>query len=58
MENKQNDMPGAEVPTLTVQVGKCSYQVGIHFSESSKETMEEKIRRMVGQEVRERLSTS
>jgi hypothetical protein len=34
-------------PTLTKRIGGMTYKVGIHFSSTSKETMHDKMRRMV-----------
>ena len=42
------------IPCLTVrkQIGKTTYIVRVHFSETAKETMEDKIKRMLREEVR------
>jgi hypothetical protein len=37
-------------PTLTKRIGGTTYQVKVHFSKKSKETMDEKIKRMIEQE--------
>ena len=34
------------------QIGKTTYIVRVHFSETAKETMEDKIKRMLREEVR------
>ena len=39
-------------PTVRKQIGKTTYIVRIHFSETAKETMEDKIKRMLRDEVR------
>jgi hypothetical protein len=36
-----------QTPTLTKRIGGMTYKVGIHFSSTSKETMHDKMRRMV-----------
>ena len=39
-------------PTVRKQIGKTTYIVRVHFSETAKETMEDKIKRMLREEVR------
>ena len=39
-------------PTVRTQIGKTTYIVRVHFSETAKETMEDKIKRMLREEVR------
>ena len=39
-------------PTVRKQIGKTTYIVRIHFSETAKETMEDKIKRLLREEVR------
>ena len=34
-------------PVLVKKIGKTTYMVGIHFSETSKETMSDKIKRLI-----------
>ena len=38
--------------TVRMQIGKTTYIVRVHFSETAKETMEDKIKRMLREEVR------
>ena len=38
--------------TVRKQIGKTTYIVRVHFSETAKETMEDKIKRMLREEVR------
>lgn len=40
-------------PALVKKIGKMTYIVRIHFSETSTETMEDKIKRMLRNEVRQ-----
>ena len=40
-------------PALVKKIGKMTYIVRIHFSENSTETMEDKIKRMLKNEVRQ-----
>ena len=42
----------ANCQTVRKQSGKNTYIVGVHFSETAKETMEDKIKRMRREEVR------
>ena len=44
MENKQ---PTTLPPTFTRKIGKTTYQVSVHFSETSKETLDDKIKRLI-----------
>ena len=39
-------------PTARKQIGKTTYIVRVHFSETAKETMEDKIKRLLRDEVR------
>ena len=38
-------------PTVRKQIGKTTYIVRLHFSETAKETMEDKIKRLLREEV-------
>ena len=40
-------------PVMTVTVGKASYRVGIHFNEQSKETLEDKLKRLLIMELKD-----
>ena len=40
-----------ERPTLVKKIGKTTYRVTIHFSATSRETMSDKIKRMLRNEV-------
>ena len=42
-------------PTVRKQIGKTTYIVRVHFSQTAKETMEDKIKRMLREEVRKML---
>ncbi len=42
-----------DAPALVKKIGKTTYIVRIHFSTTSKETMEDKIHRMLRNEVRQ-----
>ena len=39
-------------PMIVRKIGKTTYMVGIHFSETATETMADKIKRMLRDEVR------
>ena len=47
-----------EQPALVKQIGKTTYKVKIHFSETSKETMSDKIVRMLKSEISQMQSLS
>lgn len=42
----------APCPTFKRKIGKTTYIVRVHFSETSRETMEDKIKRLLQEEVR------
>ena len=42
----------ATCPTVRKQIGKTTYIVRVHFSQTAKETMEDKIKRLLREEVR------
>ena len=41
-----------ECPALVKKIGKTTYRVTIHFSTTSRETMSDKIKRMLQNEIR------
>ena len=43
-------------PSLVKKIGKTTYLVCAHFSETSTETMEDKIKRMLREEVRQMMA--
>nr|WP_305134786.1 transposon-encoded TnpW family protein [uncultured Acetatifactor sp.] len=43
-------------PSMVKKIGKTTYQVWAHFSETSTETMEDKIKRMLHEEVRQMMA--
>ncbi len=56
MENemmKQAGLPEDEAPTIVFDIGGSKYTVGIHFSNESKETMPDKIHRMIRRDILE-----
>ena len=50
--NEMKEVPATvPEPLLKTTIGKITYLVGIHFSENSKETMADKIDRMIRREI-------
>lgn len=51
MDNAENHAAGApaeqEVPMLRQVVGRTTYEVVLHFSQTSRETMADKVRRLI-----------
>ena len=47
-----SNTPNIPCPTVRKQIGKTTYIVRVHFSETAKETMEDKIKRLLREEVR------
>ena len=45
-------MNNTPCPTVRKQIGKSTYIVSVHFSQTAKETMEDKIKRLLREEVR------
>lgn len=39
-------------PVLIRKIGKTTYMVGIHFSQTSKETMDDKVLRLIKNDIR------
>ena len=52
MTNTVNTPKPNDCPTIRRKIGKTTYIVRVHFSETAKETMEDKIKRMLRDEVR------
>ena len=50
-ENTNNTTPKTEQPDLVKRIGKTTYRVKVHFNPNSKETMSDKIIRMLRNEV-------
>jgi hypothetical protein len=40
-------------PILPIRVGKTTYTVRLHFSETSRETMEEKVKKLIRRDIQE-----
>lgn len=45
--------PAGDAPALVKKIDRTTYIVRIHFSETSKETMSDKIKRMLKNEIRQ-----
>jgi len=51
--NMANDFTGImkdEQPMLTIQKGKTTFRIGMHFNEKSKDTIDDKIKKMIRKE--------
>lgn len=48
-----NVQPEQNAPALVRKIGKTTYKVRVHFSTTSTETMSDKIKRMLKNEVRQ-----
>lgn len=51
-ETAVNHTPDTACPTVRKTIGKTTYIVHIHFSENANETMADKIKRMLREEVK------
>ena len=51
MTNTANTPKPNDCPTVRRKIGKTTYIVRVHFSETAKETMEDKIKRMLSAEL-------
>lgn len=55
MEQKQNSVKSPKtVPagTFNMKVGKTTYVIGVYFSQTSKESMEDKVKRLIRDDVK------
>ena len=46
-ENTTTTAPAKDAPTLVKKIGRTTYIVRVHLSKASKETMSDKIKRML-----------
>ncbi len=51
-----NTPPPKDPPALVKKIGKMTYIVRVHFSTTSKETFEDKVKRMLREEVRQMMA--
>ena len=47
---KRGENPAADPPQFTKRIGSTTYKVSVHFSRTSKETMNDKILRLIKRE--------
>ena len=51
MDNAENNAAGVpaeqETPVLKQVIGRTTYEVALHFSQTSRETMADKVRRLI-----------
>ncbi len=55
MEKTKNAAPTTTeqtAPVIVRKIGKTTYTVGIHFSRTSKETMDDKVLRLIRNDIR------
>lgn len=54
-ENEIRDMPNPESdqPRLTMKRGKTTFLIGLHFADKGKETLEDKVKRMISKDVQD-----
>ena len=54
-EKDIRDMPvsAAEQPRLTMKRGKTTFLIGLHFADKGKETLEDKVKRMISKDVQD-----
>ncbi len=54
-DSRNNEMKEATAnvpePLLKTTIGKITYLVGVHFNEAKKETLDDKIRKMIRRDV-------
>lgn len=52
-ENEIRDVPEAETrqPMLTMKRGRTTFLIGLHFSDTAKETLEDKVKRLISKDV-------
>lgn len=50
--------PEQDAPALVKKIGKTTYVVRVHFSETSKETMNDKIKRLLKNEIQDLMNAS
>ena len=52
-ENTTTTTPAKDAPALVKKIGRTTYIVRVHFSKTSKETMSDKIKRMLKNEIQQ-----
>ena len=56
MTNTVNTPKPNDCPTIRRKIGKTTYIVRVHFSETAKETMEDKIKRLLRNEIQQNVT--
>ena len=51
MNTENKTAPEADRPDLVKKIGKTTYRVKVHFSDTARETMTDKIKRMLRDEI-------
>ena len=54
MKNKEvmeTNEAEAETPMLTMQRGRTTFLIGLHFAEKGKETLEDKVKKLIRRDV-------
>ena len=50
--NEIRDMPAEKIrPQLTLKSGRTTFLIGIHFPEKGKETLDDKVKRLISKDV-------
>lgn len=52
-EDITNTPPDKDAPALVKKIGRTTYIVRVHFSKTSRETMSDKIKRMLKNEIQQ-----
>ena len=52
-ENNEKELPEEHRPRLVKTIGKTTYLVTCHFSETSKETLQDKLKRMIMRDIKD-----
>ncbi len=47
MENAITETKGSETPVLVKTIGKTTYIVNVHFSDTARETVADKLKRLI-----------
>ena len=53
LENNEKELPEERRPHLIKTIGKTTYLVTCHFSETSKETLQDKLKHMIMRDIKD-----
>ena len=53
IEDTTTNVPAKDAPALVKKIGRTTYIVRVHFSKTGKETMSDKIKRMLKNEIQQ-----